>query len=137
MSKIKCVKLEFPQCNTVGLAQVFLKTDNSVRYIRFRHYIGLNDLRKAQFEYHSIENLENYLQTLKIKGIDLLDQLGQAMVTKNSKNLSPNQNIQVSTSSQEWARSLARIKVSAFGAGDRGFKSHRARQSSLALLQLN
>lgn len=26
------------------------------------------------------------------------------------------------------ARSLARIKVSAFGAGDRGFKSHRARQ---------
>ena len=26
-----------------------------------------------------------------------------------------------------WARSLARIKVSAFGAGDRGFKSHRAR----------
>ena len=25
------------------------------------------------------------------------------------------------------ARSLARIKVSAFGAGDRGFKSHRAR----------
>ena len=28
-----------------------------------------------------------------------------------------------------WARSLARIKVSAFGAGDRGFKSHRARFS--------
>jgi hypothetical protein len=30
---------------------------------------------------------------------------------------------------QAWkrARSLARIKVSAFGAGDRGFKSHRAR----------
>jgi hypothetical protein len=28
------------------------------------------------------------------------------------------------------ARSLARIKVSAFGAGDRGFKSHRARFSS-------
>jgi hypothetical protein len=28
---------------------------------------------------------------------------------------------------QMWARSLARIKVSAFGAGDRGFKSHRAR----------
>ena len=27
------------------------------------------------------------------------------------------------------ARSLARIKVSAFGAGDRGFKSHRARLS--------
>lgn len=26
-----------------------------------------------------------------------------------------------------WVRSLARIKVSAFGAGDRGFKSHRAR----------
>ena len=26
-----------------------------------------------------------------------------------------------------WVRSLARIKVSAFGAGDRGFKSHRTR----------
>ena len=26
-----------------------------------------------------------------------------------------------------WTRSLARIKVSAFGAGDRGFKSYRAR----------
>jgi hypothetical protein len=31
---------------------------------------------------------------------------------------------------QGWARSLARIKVSAFGAGDRGFKSHRARSLS-------
>ena len=31
-----------------------------------------------------------------------------------------------------WARSLARIKVSAFGAGDRGFKSHRARQCLVA-----
>ena len=33
------------------------------------------------------------------------------------------------TSVRAWkrARSLARIKVSAFGAGDRGFKSHRAR----------
>ena len=30
-----------------------------------------------------------------------------------------------------WARSLARIKVSAFGAGDRGFKSHRARFGKL------
>ena len=29
--------------------------------------------------------------------------------------------------SEQGARSLARIKVSAFGAGDRGFKSHRAR----------
>jgi hypothetical protein len=29
------------------------------------------------------------------------------------------------------ARSLARIKVSAFGAGDRGFKSHRARLNFL------
>ena len=29
----------------------------------------------------------------------------------------------------ERARSLARIKVSAFGAGDRGFKSHRARHA--------
>lgn len=32
------------------------------------------------------------------------------------------------------ARSLARIKVSAFGAGDRGFKSHRARSIFLNLL---
>ena len=31
---------------------------------------------------------------------------------------------------QERARSLARIKVSAFGAEDRGFKSHRARHSN-------
>ena len=30
-------------------------------------------------------------------------------------------------SCRDRARSLARIKVSAFGAGDRGFKSHRAR----------
>ena len=40
-----------------------------------------------------------------------------------------------------WARSLARIKVSAFGrflerkiAGDRGFKSHRARFLTFAFL---
>lgn len=30
--------------------------------------------------------------------------------------------------SADRARSLARIKASAFGAGNRGFKSHRARQ---------
>ena len=31
----------------------------------------------------------------------------------------------------ERVRSLARIKVSAFGAGDRGFKSHRTRQHTI------
>jgi hypothetical protein len=34
------------------------------------------------------------------------------------------------------ARSLARIKVSAFGAGDRGFKSHRARYYMSTFLTL-
>ena len=33
-------------------------------------------------------------------------------------------------------RSLARIKVSAFGAGDRGFKSHRTRFSRDAFIML-
>jgi hypothetical protein len=45
----------------------------------------------------------------------------------------PQQRLKCKYSNQKaWkrARSLARIKVSAFGAGDRGFKSHRARSPS-------
>ena len=96
--KIKCIKLECPQCKTIGLAQVFLRKDSTVRYIRFRHYLKLDAItRKPQFEYHSIENLPVYLQELQAKGINLSGQdSGQSMMTTNSKVSSLNPKIQVS-----------------------------------------
>ncbi len=70
--KIVCRKLECPICKVNTSAQLFLRKDNSIRYIRFRHYLKLDkDSRKPLFKYHSVENLEEYLQTLEAQGIKL------------------------------------------------------------------
>jgi len=65
MVKIKCVKLECEVCNKIGLAQIFLNKDGRVRYCRVRHYKGLNEFKKPQFEYHKIEDLEILKTSLK------------------------------------------------------------------------
>ncbi len=122
--KIKCVKAECPICKATGSIQLFLNKDGKIKYARTRHYSHLDkDSKKPQFTYCRIEDLE----ILKANGINLPDLVGQESVTQNSDISSLNTKIQVSPTSHLWARSLARIKVSAFGAGDRGFKSHRAR----------
>ena len=50
-------------CHVVGSAQVFLNKDGKVRYCRVRHYEGLNEFRKPQFDYNKINDL-SILKTL-------------------------------------------------------------------------
>jgi hypothetical protein len=55
----------------VGSAQLFLNKKNEIRYARFRHYKGLNENKKPQFDYHKVENLETLKALLKTKDIQL------------------------------------------------------------------
>ena len=76
MTKIICRKLECPSCKCIAMAQIFLRRDGSVRYIRFRHYKGLVKIgntkqSKPIFEFHPVENLAEFLETLKAQGISL------------------------------------------------------------------
>jgi hypothetical protein len=63
MVKYKCVKMQCPLCNITGSAQLFLNKNGEIRYARVRHYKGLNEFKKPQFEYHKVEDLET-LKTL-------------------------------------------------------------------------
>jgi hypothetical protein len=63
MVKYKCVKMRCPVCHVTGSAQLFLNKNGEVRYARVHHYKGLNKNKKAQFEYHKVEDLET-LKTL-------------------------------------------------------------------------
>jgi len=61
--KIKCVKMHCPACHVAGSAQLFLNKNGEIRYARVRHYKGLNENKKPQFEYHKVEDLKT-LKTL-------------------------------------------------------------------------
>jgi hypothetical protein len=86
--KIKCVKMQCPICQVVGSAQIFLNKNNEVRYARFRHYKGLNENKKPQFDYHKVEDLEALKTLLKSQGISLsadkakVGQIGQVQTAK-------------------------------------------------------
>ena len=73
MGKIKCLKLKCPQCGLGGLAQVFLNADGRVRYVRVRHYKGLNESRTPQFEYHKVSDVEAVKDLLKSEGISVVN----------------------------------------------------------------
>jgi hypothetical protein len=81
--KIKCVKMQCPICNAVGSAQLFLNNKNEIRYTRVRHYKGLNEFKKPQFNYHKVEDLEELKTLLKsqdtsMSNSEAIGQLGQA-----------------------------------------------------------
>jgi hypothetical protein len=82
--KIKCVKMQCPICHIIGSAQLFLNKKNEIRYARIRHYKGLNEFKKPQFDYHKVEDLEALKTLLKTNGISFstskadVGQLGQA-----------------------------------------------------------
>ena len=73
-------------CHIAGSAQLFLNKNGYVRYARVRHYKGLNESKKPQFEYHKIEDLE--LKTLlksqdtSMSNSKAIGQLGQAQSLK-------------------------------------------------------
>ena len=63
--------MECPICHIVGSAQLFLNKKNEIRYARFRHYKGLTEKKKPQFDYHKVEDLEALKTLLKSQGISL------------------------------------------------------------------
>jgi hypothetical protein len=87
MVKYKCIKMECPTCHIVGSAQLFLNKNGEIRYARVRHYKGLNENKKPQFEYHKIENLETLKTLLKTQDTSMsnskaIGQLGQGQTSK-------------------------------------------------------
>ena len=88
--KIKFVKLEFPICHNIGLAQVFLRKDGSISYARVRHYSHRDKVsHKPQFTYCKIEDLEALKTLIESQGISLsnnkakMGQVGQNQTDKN------------------------------------------------------
>src|SRR4030042_1251737 len=72
MGKIKCLKLECNVCHNVGLAQIFLRKDSTIRYCRVRHYDRLDPVtKKPQFTYHPFSDLQALETLLSQQGISL------------------------------------------------------------------
>ena len=70
--KIKCLKMECPQCHKKGLAQLFLRKDSTIRYARIRHYSHIDkESRKPQFTYCKLRELHELKTLLLNKGISL------------------------------------------------------------------
>jgi len=65
MVKYKCVKLQCPECQVVGSAQLFLNNKNEITYARIRHYKALNENKKPKFDYHKINDL-NHTQPVQM-----------------------------------------------------------------------
>jgi len=62
--KIKCVKLDKCQiCGKDGSCQVFFNKQGEIKYAIVRHYTGLNESKKPQFNYCKLEDLKQ-LETL-------------------------------------------------------------------------
>src|SRR4030042_202173 len=110
MGKIKCLKLECNVCHNVGLAQIFLRKDSTIRYCRVRHYLKLDSVtRKPLFEYHKVEDLQALETLLSQQGISLstVGQAGQGqnLNTHDPQLRSSRRNLQTS-----WAGSSVRIE---------------------------
>jgi hypothetical protein len=89
--KIKCVKSVCPICHVTGSAQLFLNKKNKIRYARIRHYKGLNENKKPQFDYHKVEDLEALKTLLKSQGISLNTEkaIGQIDQDQTVNNVAP------------------------------------------------
>jgi hypothetical protein len=111
--KIKCVKLQCPICHIAGSAQLFLNNRNEIRYARVRHYKGLNENKKPQFEYHKLEDLqqlETLLKTLNLQFPTVKAPSGHKVADQTEKTIDPGQTDSSSISKNMWAGSSARIE---------------------------
>jgi hypothetical protein len=70
MVKYKCIKMRCPICGSAGSCQLFINRDEKIKYVRVRHYKGLDESKKPQFEYHKVKDLEP-LKTLKVNDVFL------------------------------------------------------------------
>ncbi len=77
MGRIKCLKMQCPKCGITGSRQLFLNRDNRIRYARVRHYKGLHEFKKPQFEYHKIEDLDLLKTLLKTQDLQFPSATGQ------------------------------------------------------------
>ena len=133
--KIKCLKLECPQCKKMGLAQLFLNKIGNIKYGRIRHYSHADAVtHKPQFTYCKIIDLEELKTLICQQGISLSiekaesGQIGHSKTEEYHDLANPkNSLIQQNTSGCRlvWFRTLA------FQANDPGFKSRRPHHYSL------
>ena len=85
--KIKCVKMEkCPICGKDGNCQVFFNNQYRIKYARVRHYAGLNEAKKPQFNYHKVEDLEQLETLLKSVGFKLPTQQNTATTQQSQCN---------------------------------------------------
>jgi hypothetical protein len=85
MGRIKCVKMHCPICQIIGTAQLFLNKKSESKYARIRHYKGLNEFKKPQFEYHKIEDPKTLKTLLLNKGISLsTDEANSGQISQRS-----------------------------------------------------
>jgi hypothetical protein len=68
---IKCVKLQCLECGVTANCQLFLRKDGTIRYSRFRHYVGLSKDSKPQFTYHVVKDLKTLETLLNAEGHNL------------------------------------------------------------------
>jgi hypothetical protein len=78
MGRIKCVKMHCPICQIIGTAQLFLNKKSEIKYARIRHYKGLNEFKKPQFEYHKIEDPKTLKTLLKTQDFQFPSATGQS-----------------------------------------------------------
>lgn len=137
--KIKCVSKFLCECKNVGLAQLFLNREGSIRYARVRHYSHSNAVtHKPQFTYCKIEDLESLKTLLKTQGISLTTekaisgQIGQSQ-SKVHDLLKPENSL---NQQKVCGRRLVWFRTLAFQANDPGFKSRRPHHISTLFFKI-
>jgi hypothetical protein len=132
MGKIKCVKLECPQCHNMGLTQLFLRKDSTVRYARVRHYQKRDSTtKKPQFTYCKIEDLQALITLLKSQGISLSVGKADGALGQSQNGNMHDLELQDSSPIQKnsCGRRLVWFRTLAFQANDPGFESRRPHQT--------
>ena len=136
--KIKCISNYRIDDSNIGNLQIFYNNSLTAKYARLRKYLGVDaKTHKPKFEYLKVE-ITKELQSLLISKLSLnqsnLDQTKPEQNNIDHKIINQALNLKKHSINPQVclafrARSLARIKASASGAENPGFKSQRARQA--------
>ena len=55
-----CKTERCPICGNKGSIQVFFNKQNEIKYVRVRHYTGLNEAKKPQFSYYVFDYSQSF-----------------------------------------------------------------------------
>ena len=105
--------MQCPKCHITGSTQLFLNNKNEIRYARVRHYKGLNEFKKPQFEYHKLEDLqqlETLLKSFNLQFPTVKAPSGHKIADQTGKTIDHGQTDSSSISKNMWAGSSARIE---------------------------